>query len=361
MGLRPIYHPSPSDPTIQVVLDPDKPFDPDGRKLRMALFDADGTPVSSLPSGPGGSVSGISDVPGLQAALDELQASITDVTVSSVADVPGLQSSLNLLQASATAATDAELSAAIATVNSAISGKQDAATAATDAELTAAINTINTSLAAKQDASSAATDAELGSAVSTINTSLGAKQPLSLEGTKVAMPVANTVPAKTAYFANDENGGTWYRSDGVTAAASPAGWTKTSPGVLETGGRELAYAEIVSNFTTSSTSAVDVPGLSVNPTVGARPILIELWCYRLFNTGPYVTYLDIMEGATLRSRAEIDIIGANQGVVGYARRRLAPAAGAYTYKAVLISGNAAGTATVTAAAAAPTHLEVTER
>jgi|GEM_PF-6281872 len=60
-----------------------------------------------------------------------------------------------------TAATDAELTAAVSTLTTAINAKQDAASAATDVELAAAVSTLNAAIALKQDASTAATDAEL--------------------------------------------------------------------------------------------------------------------------------------------------------------------------------------------------------
>lgn len=127
------------------------------------------------------------------AALEDLEsrlAGYTDTVVAglSIAAVPGLQAALDALQASATAATDSELAAAVATLNAAITAKQDAASAATDAELAAAIATINTSLAAKQDASGAATDAELASAVATINAAAAAQRRVVAGGNLGATP-----------------------------------------------------------------------------------------------------------------------------------------------------------------------------
>jgi hypothetical protein len=127
------------------------------------------------------------------AALEDLEsrlAGYTDSVVAglTIAEVPGLQAALDALQASATAATDAELATAVGTLNAAISGKQDAESAATDAELAAAIATINTSLAAKQDASGAATDAELATAVATVNASVAAQRRVVAGGSLGATP-----------------------------------------------------------------------------------------------------------------------------------------------------------------------------
>jgi hypothetical protein len=82
-------------------------------------------------------------------------------TVSGIQDVPGLQAALAALQSAATAATDTELSDAVSTLQSAIGLKQDASTAATDAELAAAVSTINAAMA---------TDTELASAIAPLAT-----------------------------------------------------------------------------------------------------------------------------------------------------------------------------------------------
>ncbi len=72
-------------------------------------------------------------------------------------------------------------------------------------------------------------------------------------------PIASTVA-----------GATYYAVDVKETYVSISGyWTP-----IESGGGILGYAEIVSPFSTSSTSLVDVPGLSVTCTVGERPILV---------------------------------------------------------------------------------------
>lgn len=74
-----------------------------------------------------------------------------EAAARSAADA-ALQAQVDALEAAG--ATDAELAAAVAL-------KQDALTAATDAELAAAVATLNAAIAAKQSAADAATDAEL--------------------------------------------------------------------------------------------------------------------------------------------------------------------------------------------------------
>jgi hypothetical protein len=77
-------------------------------------------------------------------------------------------------------------------------------------------------------------------------------------GTFAARPAANTVSAGTIYYAT--NVAEQYRSNGTI-------WQ-----VVGSGGNELAYAELGTNFTTASTSKVDVTGLTVTFVAGERPI-----------------------------------------------------------------------------------------
>lgn len=81
-------------------------------------------------------------------------------------------------------------------------------------------------------------------------------QPPDREGTLALRPAANAVPAKTLYFATDDNGGKLYRSDG-------ASWLPVSPGVTELpGSAPLAVAKSTVAFTTTSVypTFVDVTG-----------------------------------------------------------------------------------------------------
>jgi hypothetical protein len=89
-------------------------------------------------------------------------------------------------------ATDAELSAAAATLTAGIAAKQDSATAATDAELAAAVATLNTAMA---------TDDELASAVSNLMTAIGLKQDALTAATDTELTAA--VAAINAVVATD--------------------------------------------------------------------------------------------------------------------------------------------------------------
>lgn len=71
--------------------------------------------------------------------------------------------------------------------------------------------------------------------------------------------------------ATDQNGGTLYRDTG-------SAWEKIAAGVLETGGRELGYAEITSSSThTTTTASQGSNPLTLQDVVpGARPFLVRV-------------------------------------------------------------------------------------
>jgi len=83
--------------------------------------------------------------------------------------------------------------------------------------------------------------------------------PRDLRGTYAARPAAATVPPGTIYYPTDIP--EQYRSDGST-------WT-----VVGSGGNELGHAETAATFTTTSLTAVDIPGLSVTFVAGERPVV----------------------------------------------------------------------------------------
>jgi hypothetical protein len=225
--------------------------------------------------------------------------------VAGIVDVPGLQNALDLLQAAATAATDDELNDAVAAINDVLLGKQDASNAVTDTELTNALAIVNTSLAGKQDASTAATDTELTNAVATINTALSGKvtapamttghglvwngslwvdsdlatqAELDTEKARItalesshpvgllsARPAANTPGIKT-YYATDDNGGTLYVTDG-------ANWKRTGSG-------QLIDSDKRTSDDTATTTLGDVAGVpNIDVPVGDRPWLLTWGCH----------------------------------------------------------------------------------
>lgn len=160
------------------------------------------------------------------------------------------------------------------------------------------------------------------------------------------------------YVAVDENGGTLYQRQGATAV-------KIAASVLQSGGAELAYARITANF--SQVAAVstlyDVPGLAISPVVGARPIIVEAFVPILYNSaGSSYVRLFIAEGASLLNFGQAQVAaagGANAGMGTTARVRLAPTAGAHTYKVQVIT-NVAGTVAAQAAAGSPSFIRAVE-
>ncbi|NID14409.1 hypothetical protein [Luteibacter yeojuensis] len=86
-------------------------------------------------------------------------------------------------------------------------------------------------------------------------------QPISISGLYAGRPLAPSVPPWTIYYATDVLEA--YLSNGTV-------WT-----VLPTSGGELGYAEKVSASSTSSTSPVDIAGLTVTCRVGEKPVIVE--------------------------------------------------------------------------------------
>lgn len=168
-------------------------------------------------------------------------------------------------------------------------------------------------------------------------------------------PAAAAVGPKVMFFALDDNGGTVYRTNDAGTA-----WLKLSAGAAAAGGAELGYAEITSNFVTTSLTAVDIPGLAVTVTVGAKPIMVEIGCWVASHSvaGKSVV-IDLLEGAVDTGSGFTTSPAASSFVPLGCKRRLAPAPGNHTYKAAA-QVFAAGTGTIYASPAAPTFIRVTE-
>ncbi|HEY1138769.1 MAG TPA: hypothetical protein VGE88_00985 [Lysobacter sp.] len=81
------------------------------------------------------------------------------------------------------------------------------------------------------------------------------------EGTYAARPAVGTVPEGAVYFARDVQ---------ESYIATGGEWVP-----LLSGGAELGYAQLSTTFTTNSTTAVDVPGMSITCKVGHRPIVVS--------------------------------------------------------------------------------------
>lgn len=114
------------------------------------------------------------------------------------------------------------------------------------------------------------------------------------EGTLANRPLVATRLPGDAYFATDDNGGTLYRINVAGTA-----WSKVAPGVTETGGRELGSVESQVNFTTGSTTYVDVPGMTLSIDVGVRPLTV---CFNAWLQSPNVAnarlFVQIVDGAS---------------------------------------------------------------
>jgi hypothetical protein len=157
------------------------------------------------------------------------------------------------------------------------------------------------------------------------------------------------------YFATDDNGGTMYRSDGSS-------WTKIAASVTQSGGAELGYSEITSNFSQVATANTfyDVTGLSSTVTIGTRPVLITAFFPVMLHS---VTFGDITvaiyEDGTLVSAATATEPTANRAFIGISNSRRAPSAGSHTY-AIKVKTTIAGTITLQAASNFPAYVRVVE-
>lgn len=128
-------------------------------------------------------------------------------------------------------------------------------------------------------------------------------------------------------------------------------------------GVELGYVEITTNFTSTSTSLVDVTGLSLTVNVGARPILIIVYAQSFQTPGTFGSQLNLQEDGTDLGSIIGSTTTAFIPVFGAYRR--APTAGPHTYK-VRGKTTTAGTWQVTAGTGAsssvnnPAFLQVIE-
>lgn len=141
-------------------------------------------------------------------------------------------------------------------------------------------------------------------------------------------PASSARPDRETYVATDVNGGTLYQNRIGT------GWAQIASGVLDTGGRELGYAEATS--TQTFTTVADVTGVTITITVASRPIMVEIWVGGVQNSiaNSGVTLLLTDSANTILSRGDTvcPVAAANFGPM-IVKKRLAPSAGSVTYKA----------------------------
>jgi hypothetical protein len=169
-------------------------------------------------------------------------------------------------------------------------------------------------------------------------------------------PAANAVRNGYIFVASDDNGGTSYRSDGVSA------WTKLAPGVSEGSGIELGYAEITSNFGPTAGGAntiYAITGLSTTVTVGSRPVRIEAFLPDAIPSvaNATVTLLIYEDGSFVESNAVAGSATASKRTNPHTIVRRNPAAGSHTYDA-RIKSDIAATITVEAGVGFPAWIQV---
>lgn len=110
------------------------------------------------------------------------------------------------------------------------------------------------------------------------------------------------------------------------------------------GGIELAYAEITGNYTTTSTSLVDVTGLTVTITrsVSSRPIVVKVGCGVANSTAGSTGGLYLNDNGTdLGALAG----GGSSYAPWFGERRLNPSVGQHIYK-IRAKNASAGTLTL---------------
>ena len=180
---------------------------------------------------------------------------------------------------------------------------------------------------------------------------------VSTPGTLAARPAASAVPNGFLYFANDDNGGTVYRSDGAST------WTKVAPGVLETSGVELGYAEITSNFTSGgvANTIYAVTGLTTTVTVGSRPVRIDGLLQAVLPSASTTTVSALIyeDGSFVGGISSVGSATANKrlGMTPWLRR--APAAGSHTYD-IRVKSDITATLTVESGVGFPSAIQVRE-
>lgn len=173
----------------------------------------------------------------------------------------------------------------------------------------------------------------------------------SLMGLAADRPAAGTVATGTRYFETDTL--REYRSDGVNT------WTQVSG----LSGVELGYAQITANFTSGTTANTfyDVPGLSIAPTVGDRPILVECYLPSIYAQAATADVTTVLyeDGAIIQASTLTSSNTTNKTVIGNAKCRRSPSAGAHTYK-VSVKMNLAGGVILSANAAYPAFIQAVE-
>lgn len=128
--------------------------------------------------------------------------------------------------------------------------------------------------------------------------------------------------------------------------------------------RELGYAAITADLSTSSDTAVDAAGLSITITVGSRPIMVEFYTPELYNSvaakRSIVEIYDNTDAAIVQLAIVTNTVTGGASASCFLAARLAPAAGSRTYKIRYRRGDASGTTTMRAAATNPSYIRAYE-
>lgn len=111
-------------------------------------------------------------------------------------------------------------------------------------------------------------------------------------------------------------------------------------------GIELGYAQRTSDFTTTSTSLVDVTGLTTSVVVATRPIVVRFEAVLGSSVSGGIGSISLFEDGTQIATIPYAQNGGAQARVARAVRR-APSAGSHTYKAqATVTPFGSGTLTV---------------
>lgn len=135
---------------------------------------------------------------------------------------------------------------------------------------------------------------------------------------------------------------------------------------LATNAITLGYAQITSNFTTTSTSAVQITGITISVTIpaGGRRIKITVFTGQLANTSTSQSCTLTLWDGTVNSGTQLSLVQnitgtttAGTGIAGATMLAVvSPSAGAKTYNAALQVGG--GTGNFTASSGAPAFILV---
>lgn len=179
---------------------------------------------------------------------------------------------------------------------------------------------------------------------STVLTATGASVPPATAGGTKLVNVP-TWQAATAYPSGFviQQGGVLYASttafsSGASFGADGSNWTPMSSA-------ELAYAQITSPFSTTSTTAVNVTGLSLTVTTNGRPFMVRFvgTVQNSLANGFANLMMTRTTDSTQVALQAIGIGAANEAWPGYLECRQALSAGTYSYQLLVSSFSASNT------------------